>query len=73
MATSSVCTYHTEMLTDQTRELSNDQRSPPQFGSVIEVGKAVISTRKKIFKNRWNIFEEIFIENIMSENISMKL
>ena len=73
MATSSVCTYHTEMLTDQTRELSNDQRSPPQFDSVIEVGKVVISTRKKIFKNRWNIFEEIFIENIMSENISMKL
>ena len=41
MATSSVCTYHTETLTDQTRELSNDQISRPHFGITIEVGKAV--------------------------------
>jgi hypothetical protein len=31
-----------ETPTDTTRELSNDQKYRPQFGTVIEVGKAVI-------------------------------
>ena len=58
METSTVCTNLMETLTDQTRELPNDQKSRVQFGIVIEVGKAVISVpfaflhfvaQKKIF------------------------
>ena len=39
---STVCTNLTETPTDTTRELSNDQKYRPQFGTVIKVGKAVI-------------------------------
>ena len=58
MKTSTVCRYLTETSTDQTRELSNDQKSRLQSGIGIEVGKAVIFVsftfyrllkRKKIF------------------------
>ena len=58
METSTVCTILTETPTNTTRELSNDQKYRPQFGTVIKVGKAVIFVsftfyrllrRKKIF------------------------
>ena len=42
METSTVCTILTETPTNTTRELSNDQKYRPQFGTVIKVGKAVI-------------------------------
>ena len=56
METLTVCTYLTETPADQTRELSNDQKSRLQFGIGIEVGKAVISINSKSKKKIGDLF-----------------
>ena len=71
METLTVCKNLTEMPIDETRVLSNDQKSWVQSGNVIEVGKAVVSVpfavlwivNHKKLKIIGICFEEKFVKN----------